>query len=69
MRLMEQHADRIQDSAQSAALSRPGGQFELRACTFGGDTVALGAAIMPLESLVSSPLAEMQSRARRAPGR
>jgi predicted NBD/HSP70 family sugar kinase len=55
LRLMESIAERIEASARAEALDRPGSQFELLACHFGGDTVALGAAMMPLESLLSEP--------------
>jgi predicted NBD/HSP70 family sugar kinase len=68
MRLMEQLAERIEGAARGAALRQPGSQFTLLPCTFGGDSVALGAAVMPLELLVSAPLAEEQSRAARALG-
>ena len=68
MRLMAAADRRIEDAVRRASLARPGSQFELRTCTFGGDTVALGAAIMPLESLIASPLTAQQSRAMRAAG-
>jgi len=68
MRLMERLAPRIDAATRAAALREPGSQFTLLPCTFGGDTVALGAAIMPLELLVSAPLAEEQSRAARSVG-
>jgi len=55
LRLMESIADRIEASTRAEALERPGGQFDLLACHFGGDTVALGAAMMPLEALLSEP--------------
>lgn len=55
LRLMETLADRIEAEIRDNALARPGGQFELLASTFGGDTVALGAAIMPLEMLLQAP--------------
>ncbi len=58
LRLMETLADRIESATRAESLIRPGGQFELFACRFGGDTVALGAAIMPLESLLTAPRAE-----------
>ncbi|KRE30562.1 ROK family transcriptional regulator [Agromyces sp. Soil535] len=67
MRLMERLAERIETAARAAALRRPAEQFSLLPCTFGGDTVAIGAAVMPLESLVSAPLVE-QSRAARSAG-
>lgn len=54
LRLMETLGDRIEAEIRDNALVRPGGQFELLASTFGGDTVALGAAIMPLEMLLQA---------------
>jgi predicted NBD/HSP70 family sugar kinase len=68
MRLMERLADRIETAARAAALGRPAEQFTLLPCTFGGDTVAIGAAVMPLESLIAAPLAAEQSRAARSAG-
>jgi predicted NBD/HSP70 family sugar kinase len=56
MQLMDRLADRIESMARQAALDRPGRQFELRTCTFGRDTVALGAAVLPLELLINAPL-------------
>lgn len=55
LRLMETLADRVERATRAEALSRPGAQFELFACRFGGDTVALGAAMMPLEALLTEP--------------
>ena len=55
LRLMETLAERIDAATKANALSRPGSQYELRPATFGGDTVALGAAIMPLETLIREP--------------
>lgn len=55
LRLMEALADRIESITRAEALDRPGSQFELFACRFGGDTVALGAAMMPLEALMVEP--------------
>ncbi len=55
LRLMETLADRVERATRAEALSRPGSQFELFACRFGGDTVALGAAMMPLEALLTEP--------------
>lgn len=53
LRLMETIADRVETAARAEALARPGSQFSLHACRFGGDTVALGAAMMPLEALIA----------------
>jgi predicted NBD/HSP70 family sugar kinase len=55
LRLMESLADRIEAATREESLQRPGGQFQLFACHFGGDTVAIGAAMMPLEALLDSP--------------
>ncbi|GAA0999634.1 ROK family transcriptional regulator [Subtercola frigoramans] len=55
LRLMETLAERISAATRAEALDRPGSQFELVACHFGGDTVALGAAMMPLDSLLNEP--------------
>ncbi|GAA1219766.1 ROK family transcriptional regulator [Rhodoglobus aureus] len=55
LRLMESLASRVEEATCAEALVRPGGQFSLHACSFGGDTVALGAAIMPLEALLAAP--------------
>lgn len=55
LRLMEHHGDRIQAAIREHALDRPGHQFDLLPTTFGGDTVALGAATLPLESLIRQP--------------
>ena len=55
LRLMETLAARIETASREASLDRPGSQFELLPCRFGGDTVALGAAIMPLEALLREP--------------
>ena len=55
LRLMEALTDRIDAATRAEALVRPGSQFELAACRFGGDTVALGAAMMPLEALIAEP--------------
>lgn len=55
LRLMDTLADRIETATRAESLDRPGSQFELIACHFGGDTVALGAAMMPLGALLSEP--------------
>jgi predicted NBD/HSP70 family sugar kinase len=55
LRLMTALSERIEPAIRAEALERPGQQFDLLACRFGGDTVALGAAIMPLESLLAEP--------------
>ncbi|MGX5681430.1 ROK family transcriptional regulator [Schumannella luteola] len=55
LRLMESLAARVEAATREVALERPGSQFDLVACRFGGDTVALGAAIMPLDALLGAP--------------
>lgn len=55
LRLMESLAERVDAAMREVALARPGSQFDLVACRFGGDTVALGAAIMPLDALLGAP--------------
>ncbi|SDU77909.1 ROK family protein [Jiangella alkaliphila] len=55
LRLMESLAGRIDDAVRANALARPGSQYELLPATFGGDTVAVGAAIMPLETIIHAP--------------
>jgi hypothetical protein len=52
---METLQSRIQDAIRAESLQRPGSQFDLRATAFGGDTVAFGAALMPLEALIADP--------------
>ena len=55
-RLMESFAERIDKATRENALSRMAEQFELVPSTFGGDTVAVGAAIMPIEELIREPI-------------
>jgi predicted NBD/HSP70 family sugar kinase len=55
LRLMEHLGPRIIEHTRANALRRAGEQVDVVASTFGGDTVALGAAIMPLESIVREP--------------
>lgn len=57
LRLMEHLAPRIAQATRDNALAHYGARVDLVASAFGGDTVALGAAIMPLESLVRAPRA------------
>lgn len=56
IRLMQALAPRIEAAVRESCLDRPGAQFELVESTFGGDTVAVGAAILPLERLLAEPL-------------
>ncbi len=55
LRLMERCADRIREAIARNSLRRPGSQFELAVASFGGDTVALGSALMPIEALLRTP--------------
>ena len=45
----------IDEATRANALSRMAEQFELVPATFGGDTVAVGAAIMPIEQVIREP--------------
>ena len=54
-RLMESFAERIDEAARGNSLKRMAEQFVLVPSTFGGDTVAVGAALMPLEELIREP--------------
>lgn len=51
-RLMAHCGERLDQQARTVALKRLGSQYTLHAATFGGDTVAVGAAAMPLEALI-----------------
>jgi predicted NBD/HSP70 family sugar kinase len=55
IRLVERYADRISDAIRRNSLTRLAEEFELTSATFGGDTVALGAALMPIEALINAP--------------
>lgn len=55
IRLLERHSARIRDAIRRNSLARLAEQFELASATFGGDTVALGSALMPIEALISAP--------------
>lgn len=55
LRLMERYADRIRDAIDRNSLHRAATQFELAVASFGGDTVALGSALMPIEALIRTP--------------
>ncbi|WP_344065954.1 ROK family transcriptional regulator [Microbacterium pumilum] len=55
LRLMERLANRIADAIRRNSLDRAGEQFELVVASFGGDTVALGSALMPVEALIHAP--------------
>ena len=55
LRLMEQHAAPIERAVRSIPLGRFQQQFSVRTCAFGGDSVALGAALLPLGRLLDAP--------------
>lgn len=55
LRIMDTLAPRIEAAIRQEALERPGSQFTLSASRFGGDTVALGAAMLPLSQIVNEP--------------
>ena len=55
MRLIERHVERIHEAIRQNSLTRLAEQFELVPATFGGDTVALGSALMPIEALINAP--------------
>lgn len=61
MRLMERHAPDIAAAIRRNCLDRLGAQFELVPATFGGDTVALGSALMPIKALIDAPRAELSA--------
>ncbi|MEV4639892.1 ROK family protein [Actinoplanes sp. NPDC049548] len=54
LRLMERLAEPLEQAIRKHSLLRPGAQFDLRPSTFGGDAVALGAAIMPVEAMIAA---------------
>lgn len=55
MRLMERYPDRIGEVIRRNSLERSAAQFDLVAASFGGDTVALGSALIPIEALIDAP--------------
>jgi predicted NBD/HSP70 family sugar kinase len=58
LRLMERHADRILAAVRRNCLHRAAEQFDLLPATFGGDTVALGSALMPIEAFIENVRSE-----------
>jgi predicted NBD/HSP70 family sugar kinase len=57
LRLMEHLGERLERAIRAHSLARPGTQFDVRPSTFGGDAVALGAAIMPVEAMIAADTA------------
>ncbi|MCB2175314.1 MAG: ROK family protein [Actinomycetales bacterium] len=56
LRLMQSRREELEARVRAASLDRPGSQFEIEVCHFEGDAVALGAALLPLEKLIDSPV-------------
>ncbi|MEU0561852.1 ROK family protein [Dactylosporangium sp. NPDC006015] len=54
LRLMESLGDRIESAIRRHSLSRPAGQFRLLDAAFGGDAVATGSALLPLEAMIAA---------------
>lgn len=62
LRLMESLSERIHAAIQEHSLTRPGSQFQLLGAAFGGDAVATGSALLPLEALIAAdPLSQDRS--------
>lgn len=53
LRLMERRTDAVLAATRARSLRRLADQFDLVPATFGGDTVALGSALMPIEQLIA----------------
>ncbi len=53
LRVMDALAERLDKAIRAHCLQRPGAQFTLTRAVFGGDSVAIGAALMPIEALIS----------------
>ncbi|MEV0616480.1 ROK family protein [Nonomuraea sp. NPDC050404] len=63
LRLMESLGDRITAAIKKHSLSRSGDQFQLLVAKFGGDAVATGSALLPLEALIAAdPMSERGAR-------
>jgi predicted NBD/HSP70 family sugar kinase len=54
LRLMEHLAGPIEQAIRAQSLHRPSTQFDVRPSTFGGDAVAMGSAIMPIEAMIAT---------------
>ncbi|MEV0570446.1 ROK family protein [Dactylosporangium sp. NPDC050588] len=54
LRLMESLSNRIETAVRRYSLSRPAGQFQLLDAAFGGDAVATGSALLPLEAMIAA---------------
>jgi predicted NBD/HSP70 family sugar kinase len=54
LRLMESLAPRIYEATRSHSLARPASQFDVVSARLGGDAVALGSALLPVEALIAT---------------
>jgi predicted NBD/HSP70 family sugar kinase len=54
--LMQSRRKELETQVRAASLERPGGQFSLELCRFEGDSVSLGAALLPLQRLIDHPV-------------
>jgi len=54
LRLMESHPAELAAAVRRHSLARLGEQFDVKPAQFGGDSVALGAALLPLEALIAA---------------
>ena len=61
LRLAEYGLIQISAATRHNSLDRPGGQFELVPAKLGHDAVALGAALLAVESLIQTPLTKLES--------
>jgi predicted NBD/HSP70 family sugar kinase len=55
LRLMEAAGTPIHAAVQRHSLSRPGSQFDIVSAELGGDSVATGCALLPMEALIAAP--------------
>lgn len=55
LRLLPARRDELTARVRRLSLERPGGQFTIELCRFEGDSVALGAALMPLQAFIDRP--------------
>lgn len=56
LRLFEARGEQITRRLRADALARPAEQCRIEACRFGDDAVALGAALLPIESLIDGSI-------------
>ena len=60
LRLAEYGLSQISAATRQNSLDRPGGQFDLVPAKLGHDAVALGAALLAVESLIQTPLSKLE---------